>query len=141
MGGLKILVVDDDPDIAEYLGTLLEDQGYEVRTADCATAARGALAEFAADAVIVDVLLKRRSGLDLLVTLRRDPRWDSLPVIVITGDDRVLQDGGASYIASHEGIRGADAVLGKPLDPDELLATLARLLPAGGAFAADEARP
>jgi DNA-binding response OmpR family regulator len=125
---MKILVVDDDPDIAEYIGVLLEDQGYEVRTADCTSTARSTLEEFAADAVIIDVLLKRRSGLDLLVSLRRDPRWSELPLIVITGNDKVLQDGGASYLASHEGIHGADAVLGKPLDPDALLATLTRLV-------------
>lgn len=141
MRGLKILIVDDDPDIAMYLGTLLEDQGYEVRTAHCAASAHDALADFAADALIVDVLLKRRSGLDLLVNLRHDPRWHALPVIVITGNDKVLQDGGTSYLASHDGIRGADAVLGKPLDPAELFAALARLLPVDDPFTAEEAHP
>ena len=125
----KILVVDDDRDTALYLSVLLEDKGYEVRTAEDEVEALSQLDEFPAATVIMDVLMPGRSGLDLLVKLRNNPRWRDLMVIVVTGNDRVLEDYGKSYLSLHKGIRGPDAVLGKPVDPKALL----RLLDTGTA--------
>jgi CheY-like chemotaxis protein len=117
----RVLVVDDDRDTALYLSVLLEDKGYEVRTAEDEAEALSRLDEFPADAVIMDVLMPGRSGLDLLVKLRNNARWRDLMVIVVTGNDRVLEDYGKSYLSLHKGIRGPDAVLGKPVDPKALL--------------------
>jgi CheY-like chemotaxis protein len=123
----RVLVVDDDPDIQEYLSVLLEDHAYQVARAGEVAAALRTLEEGGVDLLIVDVLLQGRSGLDLLITLRKDPRWSELPVIVLTGNDGVLLDQGRSYLGHHgQGLRGADAVLGKPLDPELLLSTLER---------------
>jgi PAS domain S-box-containing protein len=55
--------------------------------------------------------------------------WRDLPVIVITGHDQVVQDQGQSYLRSRGGVRGADGVLGKLVDPEALLALLARFCP------------
>ena len=120
-GKARVLVVDDDRDTALYLSILLEDHGYEVRTAEDNAAALAALEDFAADKVIMDVMMPGASGLALLVTLRSDPRWAELSVIVVTGNDSVLEDYGRSYLAVHEEMRGPDAVLGKPVDPEALL--------------------
>jgi CheY-like chemotaxis protein len=120
----RILVVDDDPDIVEYLCTFLGDHGYEVLAADASASALAVLEGTQVDAVVVDVLMPGRSGLDLLVTLRRDPRWRDLRVVVLTGSDHVLEDAGRSYIGLRPGMRGADQVLGKPVDPGELLGAL-----------------
>ena len=122
-------MVDDDRDTALYLSVLLEDKGYEVRTAEDEVEALSQLDEFPAATVIMDVLMPGRSGLDLLVKLRNNPRWRDLMVIVVTGNDRVLEDYGKSYLSLHKGIRGPDAVLGKPVDPKALL----RLLDTGTA--------
>lgn len=120
----RVLVVDDDQDTALYLSVLLEDNGYETRTAGDADAALSQLEEFPAEAVIVDVMMPGRSGLDLLVKLRTSPRWSDLPLIVVTGNDQVLEDLGMSYLSSHPGMRGPDAVLGKPVDTEALLRVL-----------------
>lgn len=114
-------MVDDDRDTALYLSVLLEDKGYEVRTADDEAEALSQLEGFPADAVIMDVLMPGRSGLDLLVKLRNSPRWRDLMVVVLTGNDQVLEDYGKSYLSLHKGIRGPDAVLGKPVDSKALL--------------------
>jgi CheY-like chemotaxis protein len=120
----RVLVVDDDRDTALYLSVLLEDRGYEVRAAEDGVEALSQLEEFPADTVIMDVLMPGRSGLDLLAKLRSSPRWSSLMVIVVTGNDRILEDYGKSYLSLHKGIRGPDAVLGKPVDPEALLRLL-----------------
>lgn len=123
----RILVVDDDQDVVEYLCTLLGDHGYEVRSASSSLAAIAILEAFPADLVIIDVLMPGRSGLDLLLKLRQDRRWSDSPVVVLTGSDAVLNDGGKTYLSPYPGIRGADAVLGKPVDPAALLAILEQL--------------
>ncbi|MCP4899103.1 MAG: response regulator [bacterium] len=129
MAAKRILIVDDDPDIVEYLGTLLGDHGYIVSSANYASKALAAMEEFEPDAVLIDVLLPGRSGLDLLVNLRRQGRWADVPLVVVTGNDQILQDDCQSYISSHDGVRGPDGVLGKPVDRDALLAILDALCP------------
>lgn len=127
MAGKSVLIVDDDPDIAVYLTSFLEDEGYAARSAADAGKALLILEGFRPDAILVDVLMPGRSGLDLLVTLRRDPRWQDIPLVVVTGMDKILEDDCQSYLISQHGVSGPDAVLGKPVDPRALLAVLAHV--------------
>ncbi len=125
MAEKRVLIVDDDPDVVAYVTSFLEDQGYVARSAGDAARALAVLSSYRPDAILVDVLMPGKSGLDLLVTLRRDPRWQDLPLVVVTGMDQILEKDCQSYLLSHEGISGPDAVLGKPIDRKALLAVLA----------------
>ena len=125
----RILVVDDDPDIVEYLCVFLEDNDYEVSSAESSEAAFAELERHLVDLLILDVLMPGRSGLDLLLTLRKDARWFDLPVVLLTGNDDVLREGADSYLVDVQAeARGADAILGKPLKPVQLLETLENLI-------------
>ncbi len=115
-------MVDDDPDIVDYLTSFLEDDGSRSRLPRRGRRARSL--DTRPDVVLIDVLMPGRSGLDLLVTLRRDPTLADLPLVVVTGNDSILEDDCQSYLGSHLGIRGPDGVLGKPIDPSVLLAVL-----------------
>ncbi len=128
MQSKRLLIVDDDPDVVMYLSSLLEDHGFDVASARDCHAALVMLDRFRADMVLIDVLMPGRSGLDLLVTLRTDPRYLTLPIVVITGSDQVLEDGCASYLGLHDGIRGPDRIFGKPIDVDELLESVNALV-------------
>jgi CheY-like chemotaxis protein len=121
---MRVLVVDDDSDVVEYLSSFLEDEGYEVDVAGDETTALTRLERFRPDVVLIDVMLPGRSGLDLMVCLRRDPRWSAVPVVLVTGDDNVLKDDCRSYLESHRDVRGPDHVLAKPMDRDVLLSVL-----------------
>ena len=121
---MKVLAVDDDADTLVYMSTFLEDNGYEVHTADDSRAALAVLEDYDPDVIILDVLMPGRSGLDLLVKLRKAPRWCDKRLILLTGNDKVVQNGGRNYLAGHGDIRGADAVLSKPLDKQALLDAL-----------------
>jgi len=123
----RVLVVDDDPDIIDYFSFFLEDHGYTVGSANSAAAAMSSLDGFAPDVILIDVLMPGRSGLDLLVTLRRDPRWSDTPLVMITGNDQILQDDCQSYLGSHRDVAGPDGVLSKPIDQNALLAVLEQL--------------
>jgi two-component system, OmpR family, KDP operon response regulator KdpE len=114
MTGLRILVVDDEPQILRALRTNLRGAGYEVTTA---TSVAQALAEAAMrppDAVILDVLLPDGRGTDVCRELRR---WSDVPVIVLSaiGDER-------EKVAALDA--GADDYVTKPFGIDELLARL-----------------
>ena len=121
---MRILVVDDDPDVTEYLASFLEDEGYEVASAGDERAALEEVERASPDAILIDVMLPGRSGLDLLVRLRRDPRWAEIPLVLVTGDDSVLRDECRSYLETHQDVRGPDRVLGKPMERDLLLSVL-----------------
>lgn len=127
MATSRILVVDDDPDIVEYLGMFLEDHGYEVSSANRSSSALTALDEIEPDAVILDVILPGKSGLDLLVTIRQHERWSSVPIVVLTGNDSIVQDNGRTYLRGHDLERGPDCVLAKPVDQEKLIECLEML--------------
>jgi len=129
----RVLVVEDDPDIADYMASFLEDEGYAVKAASRCSTALGLMDEFRPDIVLIDALLPGKSGLEFLVTIRRDPRYSSLPLVVVTGNDKLLEDDCQSYLGAHAGVRGPDGVLGKPVDRTTLRAVIRKLLrqPAG----------
>jgi two-component system nitrogen regulation response regulator NtrX len=82
---LEVLVVDDEADIRELVGGVLEDEGYEVRTAADSTATLDAIEERRPSMVLLDVWLQgsRLDGLQLLQEIkRRDP---TIPVLMISG--------------------------------------------------------
>jgi len=128
VSGARVLVVEDDPDIVDYLSFFLEDEGFEVATAGRCSVAQEMMDDFRPQVVLIDALLPGKSGLELLVWLRRDPQWSDLPLVVVTGNDQLLEDDCQSYLGAHEGVRGPDGVLGKPVDRDSLLAVLETLL-------------
>ena len=128
MPDARIMIVDDDSDVVEYLCSFLEDQGYETRSAIDSASAIELLEDYHPDAILIDVLMPGKSGLDLLVKIRSDERWRDLPVIIVTGSDKILEDDCQTYFGSHHGIRGPDGVLGKPVDRGTLLAVLSGVI-------------
>ena len=114
MSGLRILVVDDEPQILRALRTSLRAAGYEVGTADTAEGALATAALQPPDAVILDLVLPDGSGTDVTRDLRK---WSSAPVIVLSavGEER-------EKVAALDA--GADDYVTKPVGIDELLARL-----------------
>ena len=126
----RILVVDDDPDLAEVLAEALADEGYAVRR--CATGDDALAAALAAppDLVLLDVRLPapgavELDGLRVADALARDARTGGVPVVLITGVGRCEQGPWAERLAGR-----AERVLFKPFGLADLLATVAALLAA-----------
>ena len=82
----RVLIVEDDPDIVDYLSFFLEDEGYAVEAASRCSTAREMMDDFRPEVILIDALLPGKSGLELLVSLRRDPDWSDLPMVVVTGN-------------------------------------------------------
>ncbi|PCB41742.1 response regulator transcription factor [Pseudomonas aeruginosa] len=115
----ELLLIDDDRELCELLGTWLVQEGFSVRASHDGAQARRALAEQTPDAVVLDVMLPDGSGLELLKQLRGD--HPDLPVLMLSARgeplDRIL------------GLElGADDYLAKPCAPRELTARLPAVL-------------
>ncbi|HET7527017.1 MAG TPA: response regulator transcription factor [Burkholderiaceae bacterium] len=115
---MRCLLVEDDEMIGESLRAALRRQGFAVDWVRDGRAADAVLASERFDAVLLDLGLPHKSGLDVLKALRA--RGDATPVIVLTARD-ALTDKVAGLDA------GADDYLVKPFELDELLARLRAL--------------
>ena len=113
-----IVVVDDDPEIRDVLREYLEENGYQVSTADGGTAMRRILAAEKADLVILDLKMPHEDGLTLASFLRKS---SDVGIIILTG-----QGDSADRIAGLE--LGADDYVSKPCDLRELLARVHSVL-------------
>ncbi|MDR0210041.1 MAG: response regulator transcription factor [Pseudomonas putida] len=115
----ELLLIDDDQELCELLGSWLSQEGFAVRACHDGQSARQALAAHAPAAVVLDVMLPDGSGLELLKQLRTEHA--ELPVLMLSARgeplDRIL------------GLElGADDYLAKPCDPRELTARLRAVL-------------
>jgi PAS domain S-box-containing protein len=119
-GRRNLLVVEDEPDIANLLRQLLENAGYRVRLAHSLEEARACLREETPAAISLDLRLPDGDGLQLVQELRADERYRELPILVVSA-------------ACEEGRLALDGVpaldwLSKPIDPQRLLGSLAQAL-------------
>ena len=123
----RILVVDDEPLVSDIITRCLEAEGYPCHIADCAESALDLVDQNQYALIISDMMMPGKSGVDLMVRIRKDPKLEEIPLVIVTGSDTILEDDCQAYLGSHHGIRGPDGVLGKPIDQRALLAVLKHL--------------
>ena len=126
-GPVRVLVVDDEPTLAELLSMALRYEGWDVRSAgDGQTAVRTAR-EFRPDAVVLDMMLPDIDGLEVLRRLRGET--PEVPVLFLTAKDSV-EDRITGLTA------GGDDYVTKPFSLEEVVARLRGLLRRSGAVTA-----
>lgn len=121
MNSAKLLLVEDDPALAELLEYRFRNEGYRVRVTADGDEALMMAAEEVPDLVILDWMIEGTSGIEVCRRLRRDKETAHVPVIMLTAreaeDDRI------------RGLEtGADDYLTKPFSPRELLARVAAVM-------------
>lgn len=120
----RVLAVDDEPAILRLLGAVLARGGFEAVTAATAHEALAEIARGRIDAVLLDLGLPDRDGLEIIAAIRAR---SALPVLVLTARDETAEKITALDL-------GADDYVTKPFDGDELLARLRSALRRAGAI-------
>ena len=123
MTGQLIAVVDDEPHIVDMVCSFLQMKGYAVCRGYSGEDALIVVQTEQPDALLLDLMLPDIEGFEVIERLRADPALAALPVMVITA----RTDTDARRRAEHVGATG---FLTKPIRMQELLAELARILPA-----------
>jgi two-component system, OmpR family, response regulator len=121
---LRVLVVDDEANIAELISMALRYEGFDVRAAHTGTRAVAAAKEFRPDVVVLDIMLPDFDGLEVLRRMRATE--PDVPVVFLTARDAV-EDRVAGLTA------GGDDYVTKPFSLEELVARLRGLLRRSGA--------
>ena len=136
-GPTRILVAEDDPALRRLVDMLLSNQGYDVLAVNDGADALAAVDTWPPDALVVDVMMPRISGLTVCRELRADPRFGAVPIILLTARvfdediQKVMELGGMEF-------------MNKPFNPRQLVAVLeglvARPLPKGHSAPVGSAR-
>jgi two-component system OmpR family response regulator len=126
---LRLLVVEDDPDLNRQLVTALSDAGYVVDTANDGEEGHFLGDTESYDAVILDIGLPKLDGISVLEQWRRDDR--KMPVLILTARDRW-----SDKVAGMDA--GADDYVAKPFHMEEILARIRALLRRSAGHASSE---
>ncbi len=122
MAGQQILVIDDEPDIVDFLTTLFEDHGFETRSAHNGTEGLARAREQVPDLITLDVTMPGKSGVAIFKELRADPDLNHVPVFIITGVHEFRQ------MMYSQSAQPPEGYMEKPVDPERLVRDVKEIL-------------
>ncbi|HSL60321.1 MAG TPA: response regulator [Desulfotignum sp.] len=125
----KILVVDDEPDVRNFLTTCIQDAGFRVDSASNGQEALEKIERDLPDLMTLDMVMPRKSGIQLIRILRKNEKWSALPVIVITAhaNDEFASDDIKVFNAFTSGLKPRRTIE-KPVTPQVLVSTICEIL-------------
>ncbi len=122
-----ILIVDDSTDNLYLMQFILETQGYKVGLANSGEQALEQVKKDHPDLILLDVMMPQMNGYEVVERLRKDKSLSSIPVFLVTAD---------KYISNNKAIAaGANGLIYKPIDIEQLLSTVAQTLESETDFA------
>jgi len=128
MGQGRILIIDDDPDITEAMTVVLENKGYEVRSALDSSEGMERMKEARPDVIILDVMMRTsQEGFELSRALKQNADYKDIPILMLTA---VKEKTGLDFktTAGDESWLPVEGYLDKPVKPDVLLEKVEDLL-------------
>ena len=121
MSGKKILIIDDDAFIRKPLEFILREEGFAAVTAANGDEGLGKVEEERPDLIVLDVMMPGADGFSVCRRVRSDPRFSSIPVILLTAKGQECdRERGMSA--------GATEFMSKPYSPSELVRRVRELL-------------
>lgn len=126
----NILVVDDEPDVRQFLATCIEDAGFNVQTAGDGVEALEKVKEKMPDLITLDMVMPRRSGINFLRKLRKENKeWGRIPVVVITAHAK--DEMGSEDIKEFKAFttrHRPKCTIEKPITPSSLIKAISDIL-------------
>jgi twitching motility two-component system response regulator PilH len=126
----RVLVVDDEMDVRTFITTLLDSNGYKAVVAENGEQGWQKFQEKKPDLVTLDVMRPKESGIKMYRNIKTDPKFSSVPVLVISGlarktflhSQKVLDQFKGQSVPEPEGY------IEKPPEPEELLGEIKRII-------------
>jgi CheY-like chemotaxis protein len=122
LAGRRVLVVDDEEDVREYLKTVFEDAGATVIEATDGDQAIAMANTEKPDLITLDLSMPGKDGVEAFGDLRRDPATEEIPVCIVTGHPEFRQ------VIYDRVVPAPEGYLEKPVDEDKLVAYSAHIL-------------
>ena len=128
-----VLVVEDEPDFAALLRSILVKAGYSVGTAHNGDVAFSQVREARPDLITLDIQMPKKSGALFYRKLKADEKFREIPVVVVTGltrDDKDMESVIRSFLEP-ENVPHPEAYVEKPVDGPHLLRTIQGVIASG----------
>jgi len=124
-----VLVVDDEPNVRDYLAQILRDAGFKVVTAGDGNEAMEIIQRDPPDFISLDLVMPRKSGHKLLYELRKDRRLSQIPVVIVTAHAQdEMGEGDLRDIMDNRVLSGPGVYLEKPVKPQTYVRAVQRAL-------------
>ncbi len=125
----RILIIDDDTDLLSSLQIILEDRDFDVHTASTRIEGFELLKSVKPDLLIQDIMMESNlEGFGILNTLKSDPVFRQLPMIMLTGIAEAMEVNFRSAIEDEPDMFPKVVFLDKPVEPDVLFTEINTLL-------------
>lgn len=124
-----VLVVDDEPNVRDYLAQILCDAGFNVLTASDGAVALELIRQRPPDFISLDLVMPKKSGHKLLYELRKDKKLSRIPVVIVTAHAQdELGQSDLHDIMENRVISGPGVYLEKPVQPADYVRCVQRAL-------------
>ncbi len=121
-----VLIVDDDPDMVETVGMMLESKGYEVGKAYDGIEGEQAIQKRRPDLLVLDVMMPRKNGYILCAELKKNKKTRDIPVILLTAVGQAVPS--TAYSHAEGMATDAEDYIAKPVDAKILVESIERLV-------------
>lgn len=118
----KVLIIDDDDIVLVVVKQYLEKEGYTVFAQSDSQSIDAFIVKFEPDILITDILMPDKDGIEIIRQVKS--QFPAIPVIAISAGGRI----DAKFHLRHIEMLGADAIMKKPIDKDELINNIRKLI-------------
>ncbi len=119
--GKKILSVEDSPATQKFISFTLKYKGFDVVSANDGVEGMEKLGTDTFDLIILDIMMPRMNGLEVLAEIKKNPEFSNIPVIMLTSEKGEEDRATAMKL-------GASNFLNKPFQPPELLEAVSKVI-------------
>ncbi len=125
----KILIIDDEPDVLTFIGTLLRKNGYDVVEAADGVEGLKKVIDEEPDLVCLDLLMPEKTGIKMYREMRKDDNLKAIPVIMVTGFQwSPLPGSSFKKFIQERSIPGPEGYIEKPIDKEKFLEAVREII-------------
>jgi len=126
---MKVLIIDDEPDIRDYLTAVLEDNGYTAKPLTTDETFSDVIRSDRPDLIILDIMMPKRSGISIYKELRSTDEYKNIPIAIISGmmPEKSFKKGFGKLL-NDDSIALPDGFIEKPVQLESLKELLDKIL-------------